>query len=148
MTAPTAAEIPASMPAPPPVISPPHQSPPLAAAPQPQSPPAPPIAVPPPSDPQWYLARQVDRHPREIGIQVHYPTEARARGIQGEVKLKIRIDDLGRVLEVEVIEARPAGVFEESARQAYVNGRFEPALRAGRPVRYEAYKWVKFELED
>lgn len=61
--------------------------------------------------------------------------------------LMLKIDDLGRVREAEVIEANPTGVFDESALQAFRAGRFEPAMKDGRPVRYQAYIRVEFKLD-
>jgi protein TonB len=100
-------------------------------------------------DDTWYLARQVDRHPRAIGrIEPEYPEEARHRGVEGTLKLKLRIDPLGRVRAAEVVEAVPPGVFEQAALAAFRDARFEPAMRDGRPVRYEAYIRVDFRLSD
>lgn len=100
-------------------------------------------------DDTWYLARQVDRHPKAIGkIEPEYPEDARHRGVEGTLKLKLRIDPLGRVRAAEVIEADPPGVFEQAALAAFRDARFEPAMRDGRPVRYEAYIRVDFRLSD
>lgn len=101
-----------------------------------------------PIDTTWYLARQVDRHPKAIGsITPEYPEAARQRGQEGRLMLMLKIDDLGRVREAEVIEANPTGVFDESALQAFRAGRFEPAMKDGRPVRYQAYIRVEFKLD-
>jgi protein TonB len=103
-----------------------------------------PIAI----DTNWYLARQVDRQPKAIGtIRPNYPEDARRAGIKGNVKLKLRIDQFGRVRDAEVVESTPSGVFDETALEAFENARFEPAIRQGVPVRYEAYIRVMFELE-
>lgn len=102
-----------------------------------------------PFDPTWYLARQVDRHPRAQGvIAPAYPELARQRGQQGYVKIMLKIDELGRVVEAEVVEASPPGVFDASALAAFSAARFDPAMRQGRPVRYQAYMRVDFELRD
>ncbi len=110
--------------------------------------PAPPLAIPSPIDTNWYLARQVDRHPKAIGsITPKYPEEARQRGQEGTLKLMVKIDDLGRVRDVEVVEAQPPGIFDDAALEAFRNARFQPAMKEGRPVRYEAYMRVEFRLE-
>jgi protein TonB len=99
-------------------------------------------------DTTWYLARQVDRHPRAIGnITPKYPELARQRNQEGTLKLRVKIDDLGRVREVEVVEAQPPEVFDEAALEAFRAARFHPAMKDGRPVRYEAYMRVEFKLE-
>lgn len=101
-----------------------------------------------PIDTTWYLARQVDRLPKTMGsITPEYPEAARQRGQEGNVTLMLKIDDLGRVREAEVIEANPPGVFDETALQAFRAGRFQPAMKDGRPVRYQAYIRVEFKLD-
>lgn len=100
-------------------------------------------------DTTWYLARQVDVFPKHIGrIEPLYPEEARRRNLEGSLKLMLKIDDLGRVQEAEVVEATPPGVFDEAALTAFRNARFKPAMRDGRPVRYRAYIRVDFKLEE
>ncbi len=100
-------------------------------------------------DTNWYLARQVDVQPKIIGkIQQGYPEEARRANIEGSLKLMLKIDDLGRVQSVEVVEAMPPGVFDAAAVAAFASARFQPALKDGRPVRYQAYMRVDFKLTD
>jgi protein TonB len=100
-------------------------------------------------DTNWYLARQVDKHPKAIGkVEPIYPEEAKRRNIEGTLKLMLKIDDLGRVLSAEVVEATPPGVFDAAALQAFREARFQPAIKDGRPVRYQAYIRVDFKLED
>ena len=100
-------------------------------------------------DTTWYLARQVDVHARSLGAVVpDYPDEARRRNQEGSLKLMVKIDDLGRVRDVEVVEADLPGVFDEAALEAFRNARFQPAMKDGRPVRYQAYIRVVFRLRD
>jgi protein TonB len=100
-------------------------------------------------DTNWYQARQVDVHPKAIGvIEPAYPEEAKRRNIEGTLKLMLKIDDLGRVQSAEVVEATPPGVFDEAALAAFRGAHFRPAMRDGRPVRYQAYMRVEFKLKD
>lgn len=100
-------------------------------------------------DTTWYSARQVDVHPKAIGlIEPAYPERAKENDIEGSIKLMLKIDDLGRVQEAEVVEAVPPGMFEEAALAAFRDARFRPAMRDGRPVRYQAYMRVEFKLKD
>lgn len=99
-------------------------------------------------DAHWYAAREVDSHPRAVGsIRPVYPESARRQGVSGWVKLRLKIDEQGRVAEVEAVEAQPRGVFDAAAAEAFKQARFEPARRQGLPVRYEGYFRVTFELE-
>jgi protein TonB len=100
-------------------------------------------------DTHWYLARQVDKQPKAIGsIEPVYPDDAKRRDLEGTLKLMLKIDDLGRVLSAEVVEATPPGVFDKAALAAFRDARFTPAMKDGRPVRYQAYIRVDFKLED
>lgn len=100
-------------------------------------------------DTNWYLARQVDNHPKAIGqIEPVYPEEAKRRNIEGTLKLMLKIDDLGRVQSAEVVEATPPDVFDEAALAAFRGAHFRPAMKDGRPVRYQAYIRVEFKLKD
>lgn len=112
------------------------------------TPAAPVLAVPLSVDTNWYVAREVDRHPKAVGsISPKYPEQARQRGQEGTLKLKVKIDDLGQVRDVEVVDAHPPGVFDEAALEAFRDARFQPAMKNGRPVRYEAYMRVEFKLD-
>ncbi len=100
-------------------------------------------------DPTWYIARQVDVHARAVGsIVPEYPEQARRRNQEGTLKLMLKIDDLGRVHDAEVVEADPPGIFDKAALEAFGKARFQPAMKDGRPVRYQAYIRVVFKLRD
>lgn len=100
-------------------------------------------------DTTWYDARQVDVHAHAVApIVPLYPDEARRRNQEGTLKLLLKIDDLGRVRDAEVLEADLPGVFDEVALEAFKNARFHPAMKNGRPVRYQAYIRVVFKLRD
>lgn len=117
------------------------------AAPAPE-PAGPALALPALFDAHWYAAREVDVHPTVLGrIQPIYPDDARRQGLEGWVKLRLKLDERGRVLETEVVEAQPPGVFDAAAVEAFSRARFEPARKQGVPVRYEGFFRVMFELE-
>lgn len=134
----------------------PTPAPPVAAVPAREPAKAPPAATMAPSAPigigidtNWYLARQVDVHARaQGGIVPDYPDQARRRNQEGTLKLMVKVDDLGRVRDVEVVEADLPGVFDEAALEAFRSARFHPAMKDGRPVRYQAYIRVVFRLRD
>jgi protein TonB len=138
---------PVSLPVSPAAVEPPPPPPaePVAGPPQETRLPSLPVGI----DTHWYLARQVDIHPKAIGsIDPAYPEEAKQRNIEGTLKLMLKIDDLGQVQSVEVVEATPPGVFDDAAIAAFRAARFQPALKDGRPVRYQAYMRVDFKLKD
>ena len=100
-------------------------------------------------DANWYLARQVDVSAKAVGkILPEYPEVARQRNQEGTLKLMLRIDDLGRVREVAVVESDLPGVFDQAALDAFRQAHFQPAMKDGHPVRYQAYIRVTFKLHD
>jgi TonB family protein len=66
-------------------------------------------------------------------VEAAYPEQARAARREGTVLLRLAIDAEGRVTEAEVIQ--PAGDgFDEAAREAVLQFRFQPAKRNGESV--------------
>lgn len=62
-------------------------------------------------------------------VPPQYPSRARRRGLEGhvEVQFVIRADGSVDAGSIKVLEARPRKVFEQVARQAIADWRFEPA---------------------
>ncbi|MFA5171439.1 MAG: TonB family protein [Sulfuriferula sp.] len=99
-------------------------------------------------DTTYYTAKEVDVHPRALlNIQPIYPAAAAANNQQGWVVLRIKLDETGKVEEVKVVDATPAGVFDESALEAFRQGKFAPAQKSGRAVKslMEIKVWFKLE---
>lgn len=76
-----------------------------------------------------------------------YPAEARARGLQTEVAITVRLDATGAVTRVEVAEPVGHG-FDEAAMVAARASTFSPALRDGVPVPSELVVVYAFTLPD
>lgn len=63
-----------------------------------------------------------------------YPDEAKKLGLQADVVLRLTIDETGAVTDAQVVE--PAGHgFDEAATAAALKFHFEPATRAGTPIK-------------
>jgi len=89
----------------------------------------------------------VDSPPRPTyQAPVDYPSSARARGVQGYVVLSLLISAAGEIEKVQVLEAEPAGIFEDYAIQGVRNWRFEPAQYQGRSVKVWARQRIRFDL--
>ncbi len=98
--------------------------------------PASPVTITSSVDLTYYSAREVDVHPRALrAIEPDYPVEADRNKLSGTVRLQLKVEADGRVSDVEVVNSTPPGAFDESAIRAFRNARFEPAQKAGRPVR-------------
>jgi protein TonB len=66
-----------------------------------------------------------------------WPTSA-PEGVEGWVKLRFTVLPNGMVTEVEVKDSQPRGVFDDSARDALKQWKFEPVQRDGRTVAQRA----------
>jgi protein TonB len=78
--------------------------------------------------------------------EMQYPPQARQEGITGYVTVNLLIDAQGRVQRVKVLDAEPAGVFEEVAKQALRQWRFDPAQYQGEAVKVWAKQQIQFDL--
>lgn len=75
-----------------------------------------------------------------------YPATALREGISGFVKLLIRIDAEGTVLEASVLDASPKGVFENSALRAARKARFRPMMVDGIPTAAQGSYTVHYRM--
>lgn len=76
-----------------------------------------------------------------------YPAGAKHRGLEGWVRVRFEVDERGEVQEVQVIEAEPEGVFDDSVVRCVRQWRFKPGTVDGVPVKARAETTVRFELE-
>jgi protein TonB len=88
-----------------------------------------------------------DREP-EIATEhrIPYPEEARRAGIEGPVRLRITVDDQGRVTAVKVLSG-PGHGLNEAAREAILKFKFRPAMKAGAAVGTSMIYQYTFALE-
>ncbi|MGA7986432.1 MAG: energy transducer TonB, partial [Burkholderiales bacterium] len=94
----------------------------------------------------YYRSAELDVRP---GIKTHvepeYPEAAARRGLSGKVVLRLYINENGAVERVETLRARPAGVFERSAEQAFRAARFTPGMKGKHPVKTQMTIEVSFD---
>lgn len=74
-----------------------------------------------------------------------YPRAARLAGVQGWIELNYRIAPDGRVRDIQVLAAEPAGVFDAAARSALRDWRFPAA--AGGQVRQQRFDFSLGEAD-
>ena len=72
-------------------------------------------------------------------VQPSYPIVALRNGVAGKVDLEFRVDGEGRVRDIHVLSAQPAGVFEQSAIAALRQWRFEAPAAPARFTRSFAF---------
>lgn len=103
---------------------------------QEQSDAAAPLALPQVPDPTYYAARELDAYPRPLApLSFDHPERAARESRGGRLLLQLLIDEHGTVREVSVVEAEPAGYFEDAARTVLTAARFAPAVKDGRAVK-------------
>ncbi len=89
----------------------------------------------------------LDQPPREaVRTDPIYPYRARQRNIEGWVKVKLLVKTDGSVDRVEVLEAKPAGLFESAVKKAASQWKFQPGILAGEAVPAWVVTTVRFEL--
>lgn len=82
-----------------------------------------------------------------VKVRPVYPTRAQQREIEGYVLVEFTIDELGRVVDVRVIEAEPRGVFDRAALEAVERFRYKPRVVNGQPIPVTGVKHLlTFEL--
>ena len=92
---------------------------------------------------------EVDTPPEPIfQIAPHYPTQAKSRGIEGEVELAFIVDDLGQVGEIRIQKSYPKRIFDSAAINAVKNWKFKPATKNGANVSSWAILPIQFQLEN
>jgi len=84
----------------------------------------------------YYSARDLDVQPHALEvIRPDYPSAADRQRLSGKLRLQLKLEADGRVVDVDVVSATPSGVFEDSAIKAFREARFAPAQKNGHPVR-------------
>jgi len=76
-----------------------------------------------------------------------YPDQARRRGLEGRVVLRLVLDERGNLLKVEVVQAAGHG-FEEAAVDAVKRSSFRPAMINGQAVGCIARLPIRFALRN
>jgi protein TonB len=99
-------------------------------------------------DPTFYPASQLDVYPQPLApLQLPYPEGAVMERVEGSVLLLLLIDDFGMVSDVSVVDAQPAGYFEEAARAAFRAVRFSAGMRQGHPVKSRIQFRVRYTYD-
>jgi TonB family protein len=80
-------------------------------------------------------------------VEAKYPPDALRRKISGWVELDFTVTTAGKVADVAVHAADPAGTFEQAATDALSQWRFAPVLRNGEAAEQRARVRMRFALE-
>lgn len=82
-----------------------------------------------------------------VRVAPQYPTSAASRGTEGWVIIRFNVDEYGSVVEPEIIDAQPKGVFDRAAMKAIQKFKYKPKVVDGiaRPFSGVQYRFT-FEL--
>jgi protein TonB len=98
--------------------------------------------------PSRFEMGDVDRAPMITArIPPPYPYLARRRGLQGAVTIRFLVDLKGKVQHLEIVNAKPTGVFEDSVLKTVSRWRFKPGMKEGEPVETWVETTIRFKLE-
>lgn len=87
------------------------------------------------SEKKYYTVKELDIIPRPIKtINPDYPATLPPFIHGGIVRLQLLLNEKGDVTEVTVLDSSPPGYFEDAAREAFINARFTPGIKAGKEV--------------
>ena len=104
-------------------------------APLPAAAPVPVLQPPAAATPVYYSARELDALPRAVqSVAPDLPAFAVEHHLSGWVLLNVRLRADGHVESVKVVESSPPGIFDEAARQVFLQSVFQPGQRGGEPV--------------
>jgi protein TonB len=94
------------------------------------------------------LFRAATQDPRYAdAFRPAYPPALQRQGLEGSVTVRIGIDENGRVISVEMVQATNKVFFQETRTQALRHWRFRPATRDGIAVPSEQTLTVHFQLD-
>ncbi|WP_338853089.1 TonB family protein [Alteromonas macleodii] len=82
-------------------------------------------------------------------VSPEMPKQAQREGIEGWVKLRFTINEVGGVEDVEVVDAQPKGVFDYEAKRALRKWVYRPQMVDGKVVRQNNMQvQLNFKLDD
>jgi protein TonB len=83
------------------------------------------------------------------GLRTHnvtpkYPTEAREKGIQGDVLLTATIDEKGKIVDLKVLKGDP--ILAKASVDAIKQWKYKPYILNGEPVEVETTIKIQFHM--
>ncbi|KZZ61190.1 hypothetical protein A3762_22275 [Oleiphilus sp. HI0125] len=76
-----------------------------------------------------------------------YPELARKQGVSGYVTMNVLIDEQGNIEDVDIIESKPAEIFDLKAESTIRRWKFEPGTYNGQKVKVWAMQKIVFKLD-
>jgi TonB family protein len=90
---------------------------------------------------------ELDQPPQAVvKIPPAYPYQARERGVEGAVQVRMLVQQDGSVGQVFIVDARPEGLFEEAVKKSLQQWRFSPGKIDGKTVTAWVVTTIHFDL--
>jgi TonB family protein len=83
---------------------------------------------------------------RNRPLEPEYPDAALRKNIEGWVELSFVVAADGKVTNINVLDASPAGVFEAAATKALSRMRYKPTVQSGKPIAVSTKLRVAFRM--
>ena len=94
----------------------------------------------------YFLSSEVDTRAQPIRMPVLvYPEGAQQMRIRGHIRMRVYINESGKIDAVDIIESDPPGIFEKAALRAMLATKYIPARRNGRAVKNQKLIEIKFD---
>lgn len=94
-----------------------------------------------------FEAYELDQPPQVlVRVPPVYPYKAREQGIEGVVQVKLLVNSDGTVGAVQILDARPKGIFEDAVRKSVPQWKFSPGKIEGATVTAWVVTAVRFEF--
>lgn len=94
-----------------------------------------------------FEAYELDQPPQPVvRVPPVYPYRARERGIEGVVQVKLLVNADGSVGDVQILDARPRGMFEDAVMKCVPQWKFNPGKVEGKAVTAWVVTAVEFDL--
>jgi len=95
-----------------------------------------------PTEPEFHAAQAPTRQCTEQTVARHYPPMLRERGIEGQVLLRVRVDEQGRAAEVRVLGGSGWRLLDQAAQRITQDCHFVPARRGEQVL----MSWVEYPV--
>lgn len=82
-----------------------------------------------------------------VRMPAQYPSKAKRRNIEGFVKARLEVNAQGTVDSVEILDAKPRGVFERSAIRALYKYKFKPQMINGKAQAQTVTQTLEYTLD-
>lgn len=92
---------------------------------------------------------ELDQAPGAIvRVPPMYPYSAREKSIEGAVQVRMLVNPDGSVGQVQILESRPHGIFDDAVKRTVPQWRFSPGKIEGRAVAAWVVTTIRFDLDD